>query len=549
MKSLSARLDKVGSWKLSRRKTLLFLIIVWLIVTFMTYFGFLHVQHEHAQPEKLANPLKKHAIMDRNKRNDILNYKSHGLLTFALMIRSTILVDPVSQFYQSVFPSLLAFWNENLSKDLTIVLDEDRYYTTYWMDDDARMTLKPILNVIFKKESLPKYWNKLYLTGYDRQQYSTLQLDLYTDKDIIIMLDTDSPFIVMPMRSDFIDDTTNKIKLVASNIYGGPNRQHDWSTSCKLLFGKFIIDGMTQLPQVYHKSTLINFRNYFTEIMRREYNKFVIKYIENNPDYPGIGNDIQFDIDSTHPLNNTEMNRTILFALNDPASNKWSFNDAFMFFAQNFTNKPYSEYTLLMNYAYQFEHDKYEWHIDNWNIKNENKPHHRISGHWKYAKPLTHHYARVTCCHLYFYDQSLDIVNVDNQQIYDFCDSVRDDYPDLNNFMEDWFINGPNRMSISPQFSDNCDNDSCQTGTRFERDDEKTKERYKKMREMINAKNNFFSNNSLEIKYRNCWNITKLELNKVYHDIRMRHKGKHGQLPHPSFHHRNTFKEISGGKY
>eukprot|EP01084_Bolivina_argentea_P148894 260221_1 len=537
----------VSNCKLSKRKTLMILIMLWLIVTLMIYFGFLHVQNEHAHLELVQNPIKRHAILQSNKRNDIKNFKSSGLLSFALMIRSTILVDPVSQFYQSVFPSLLAFWNENLCKDLTIVLDEDRYYPTYWMDEPARDTLKPILNVIFKKEATPKYWNKLYLTGYDRQQYSTLQLDKYTDNDIIIMLDTDSPFIVMPTRQDFVDDKTNKIKLIASNIYGGVNRQHDWSASCKLLFNKFLIDGMTMLPAVYHRSTLINFRKYFTEILRRHYLNFIIKYNKTHSNYGYVDN---FNIDDKYPLNNTEMDRTILYVLNDPTdADKFTFADAFMFFASNFSNKPYSEYTLLMNYAYIFEHDKYEWHIDNWNIENENKPHHRITGHWKYAKPITEKYARVTCCHIYFNHLLDDIITVKNDKLtYEFCDTVRNDYPDLNSFFEDWFINGGNFYSISPQFSDVCPDYRCQNAKRWNRNDEKTIKRYEMMRDMVNPKNGIFSENSLLIKYNNCLNITRLRMNQVYQYIRLRHKGKHGELPKPSFHHRIYFKNISGGK-
>eukprot|EP01084_Bolivina_argentea_P148896 260227_1 len=550
----------VSNCKLSKRKTLMILIMLWLIVTLMIYFGFLHVQNEHAHLELVQNPIKRHAILQSNKRNDIKNFKSSGLLSFALMIRSTILVDPVSQFYQSVFPSLLAFWNENLCKDLTIVLDEDRYYPTYWMDEPARDTLKPILNVIFKKEATPKYWNKLYLTGYDRQQYSTLQLDKYTDNDIIIMLDTDSPFIVMPTRQDFVDDKTNKIKLIASNIYGGVNRQHDWSASCKLLFNKFLIDGMTMLPAVYHRSTLINFRKYFTEILRRHYLNFIIKYNKTHSNYGYVDN---FNIDDKYPLNNTEMDRTILYVLNDPTdADKFTFADAFMFFASNFSNKPYSEYTLLMNYAYIFEHDKYEWHIDNWNIENENKPHHRITGHWKYAKPLTEKYARVTCCHIY------DNYLLNNS----FCNSVKNYYPDLNTFVEDWFIDGDNFYSVSPQFSDICTTHSCHNAIRWKRDDEKTIERYEMMKDMVNPQNGIFTQHSLAIKHDNCLNISRLRLNQVYQYIRLRHKGlcvsrrftfcfpmdhihnciakgKHGQLPTPLDNHRNYFRDISNGKY
>ena len=391
---------------------------------------------------------------------------------------------------------------------------------------------------------------KLYLTGYDRQQYSTLQSDVHTERDIIMMMDTDSPFIVMPLREDFVDDATNRIKLVASNIWGGRGRQHDWSTSCQLLFGSYLIDGMTMLPQVYHRSTLINFRRYFTEVIRRQYYHFVMEYKQAHPEWPGIGQDLGFDIESTHPINNTEMERTLLFALHDPEGPHFGFDDAFMFFAQNFSNKPYSEYTLLMNYAYLFEHDKYEWHIDNWNVDGENRPHHRVTGHWKWAKPETEKYARVTCCHLYF-DHLLDteITAASDEEIYSFCNSVKDDWPDLNGFYEDWFHNGQNFYSISPQYSDHCTNHTCQSAQRWERDDVRTKERYQRMRNMLDPQAGVFSEDSLRVKYENCWNITRLRMNQVYQYIRLRHKGKHGQLPEPPGHHRNAFKEISGGKY
>merc|ERR1711879_489563 len=97
--------------------------------------------------------------------------------------------------------------------------------------------------------------------------------------------------------------------------------------------------------------------------------------------------------------------------------------------------------------------------------------------------------------------------------------------------------------------SESCPNTSCQNGQRWKRDDELTEERYRRMREMLDADAGVFTNDSLRVKYDNCWNITRLRMNQVYQYIRLRHKGKHGQLPQPPCHHRSAFKEISGGKY
>lgn len=152
--------------------------------------------------------------------------------------------------------------------------------------------------------------------GYDRQQWSTFFMDIFTDHDVIGIVDSDSTFTSY-LTDEVIFTNDNKIKLKGikplvgwkhwcpeSSSYVFKNGSQHTNDDIALKFETTIdLMATNMMPMFFWKDTFKNFRNYIADVW-------------------GM-----------------------------------SFNEAY----KCFSRKPYCQFNILANYALKFESDRYEF--------------------------------------------------------------------------------------------------------------------------------------------------------------------------------------------
>ncbi len=213
----------------------------------------------------------------------------------------------------------------NLVSTMNLFVNRNTFKLVVVLDDESQMDHE-LGNDILKKgyadcvyyETLPSRHLELFQAlafpglpwGYDRQQWSTFYMDLYSDADIIGVVDSDSTFTSYLTYENILTEE-GKIRLhgISPKLY--------WKTPLHILTDgdQYINDKVAlgfhcewdlmctnRMPMFFWKSTFINLRNYIAE----------------------------------------------LYGVN--------FDEAFKIFSR----KPFCQFNILANYALKFEPEKYE---------------------------------------------------------------------------------------------------------------------------------------------------------------------------------------------
>ena len=227
------------------------------------------------------------------------------------------------------------------------------------------------------------------------QLYSSFIMDMYTVKPIIAWLDTDVIF-TMPVVSERVINEKGQLRALGINQFKKFTWIDEWEHTAALALGfPLISDFMTYFPVFAYTDTIRNCRKF---IMRRF----------------GTQN----------------------------------FEEAFLKFATQCV----SPVSIIMNYAYHFENERYEWHFDlagvalnAYNLDRKTflpvraedtgiQPHVTVhSGYYKQATSI-HEQA---ICYTELYLGKTDLAphcevfrNSSNSQLYEFCNTVRQGHLD-----------------------------------------------------------------------------------------------------------------------
>ncbi|XP_022110774.1 uncharacterized protein LOC110990208 [Acanthaster planci] len=250
------------------------------------------------------------------KEPDLNVTKSH---TITLTIRMTSTVKFKKRFFCDLLRSAVLFWSPKLGP-ISLILDKgskgDRKFAARLVQQEHELGFK--FNVIY--EPLPQDHKTVLKSrlglGYGRQLWSSFMMDLFIDASIIAWIDTDGVFTT-PVTPENI---VNGQRLRVVSITQDWKRLHDlnWFQTTERAIGKqMVADFMTYFPVYIWRDTIINCRNHISRHM-----------------------------------------------------NVTRFEDAF----RNLYNL--SPVNVIMNYAFYFEHDRYDWHLDvNNDLKSYNKDH------------------------------------------------------------------------------------------------------------------------------------------------------------------------------
>ena len=227
-----------------------------------------------------------------------------------LTVRLAVTNELVLRFLCSLLRSAVVFWNPSYG-DVLLILDEEDRPKQQIQNQLSQLELpfqfrqvyedRPIKEGSFGR--LAREHERPY--GYIRQLYSSFLMDLYTRTTVIAWIDTDAVF-TMPVTNDSI---ARNGRLVVKGVNSFDRRYvEDWDHSTRLAIGQpMVADFMSYFPIYIYPSTI------------RICREFIIK---------------RFSVPT--------------------------FEHAFFRFAQ----KAVSSVNIIMSYAYYFERDRYEWHID-----------------------------------------------------------------------------------------------------------------------------------------------------------------------------------------
>lgn len=222
----------------------------------------------------------------------------------------------IGNLNDKLFPSVLSLWPWEF---WPVVFVFDRESSG---DEDMAWSLikrYPFVNVSY--QSLPEDSDALFpgkfqgSKGYDRQQYDTFFLDLHTSADAIAIMDTDVTLSGFVMPEGIFapggrkEDGGHRIRIKGTQYY----EWHQQSTA--EMIGKYSIgDFMCHFPIVFWRSTLANLRRH----LARQ---------STNGSAEGTLDDVWRRLARDH-------------------------------------DGIYSQFTVIGSYAWHYERDRYDWHIE-----------------------------------------------------------------------------------------------------------------------------------------------------------------------------------------
>jgi len=320
-----------------------------------------------------------------------------------VVIRMPVAEKFIKRIFCDVLRSSSIMWNSTLLGDFLLILDESDRAERGPHLMKSLSTLQPVhkFRIVYEKEpnnkngilKAGKQMGKSY--GYMLQLLSSFFMDMYTTKSIIAWLDTDIIFS-MPVVAERVINEKGQLRALGINQFKKFSWVSTWDYTATLALGfPLISDFMTYFPVFVYVDTITNCRKF---IMRR-------------------------------------------FGTNN-------FEEAFLKFSSKFV----SPVSIIMNYAYHFENERYEWHfdLDGMTLDAYNKdrktffpvlpmdiviePH--VSVHSGYYKQATSTHEQAIC-YTEIYLGKTDLAahcevfrNTKNSQPYEFCNTVKQGHLD-----------------------------------------------------------------------------------------------------------------------
>ncbi|KAK6166866.1 hypothetical protein SNE40_023477 [Patella caerulea] len=243
-----------------------------------------------------------------------------------LTVRMSSKAKLLQYFYCTMLRSLTLYWSNHLG-NLGVILDKESEDDHKFAENIQKYQEKLGINIKIYYEPLPK--NKRVLTGvksspsgYNRQLYSSFIMDKFISTPIVAWIDTDSKFTTPVTPQNIISG--KKIRVKGMNTF-----QHfwvrRWDKLTEQMIGKRMpSDFMTYFPVYIWRDTIINCRNY------------ILKYV-----------------------------------------NVSTIDEAFIKVGSKDSVMCMSPVNTIMTYAFYFEKERYDWHIDirNVNLHNYTKLH------------------------------------------------------------------------------------------------------------------------------------------------------------------------------
>ncbi|XP_022111416.1 uncharacterized protein LOC110990648 [Acanthaster planci] len=241
--------------------------------------------------------------------------------TLTLTLRMAAVPKLIQRMYCDFLRSAVLFWSPKLGH-ISMILDKESAADHRLAARLSQQEHAFGVNFDFIYEPLPNDISILEIEkdrGYGRQLWSSFFMDLYINAPIIAWTDTDGMFTT-PVTPENIFNG-HRLRVVTFS-YWSLSRMHGWDTTTKLATGmNLAADFMSYFPVYIWRDTIRNCRKHILDHM-----------------------------------------------------NVSNFADAFK--KMKVKNARVSPVNIILNYAYYFEHDRYDWHLDvNNNLEAYNSKH------------------------------------------------------------------------------------------------------------------------------------------------------------------------------
>ncbi|KAK6174837.1 hypothetical protein SNE40_013407 [Patella caerulea] len=309
---------------------------------------------------KISPTVKSH-VEPAHHRKMVPYFKDVPDMTLTVRMSSNV-ASLLNFFYCTMLRSLALYWSGQLGP-LGLILDKESQDDHKFAENLQQYQEHLGMNISIHYEPLPK--NERVLTvakskppGYNRQLYSSFIMDEFISTPIVAWMDTDGKFTTPVTRDNILNG--NKLRVKGMNTFQN-NWVQGWDKLGKKMIGKPMpSDFMTFFPVYIWRDTITNCRNYILKYVN-------VSTIEEA--YIQVGSQ---DVGVMSPVN------------------------------------------IIMTYAYYFEKERYDWHIDirNVDLQKYNKLH-LIPGHELTSPDLTPDF-HVTLHDKYYKDDN----NIVNRQAY-----------------------------------------------------------------------------------------------------------------------------------
>ena len=227
-----------------------------------------------------------------------------------LTVRMTLKKKTIGRLFCVLLRSAVLFWNPKYG-DVVLIMDEE---------DEGKNFVKKLnsLRLPFRfrlvYEERPKKTQEIIRlsklqersTGYIRMLYSSFLMDMYTDAPIIAWTDTDALFTMPVVKQSIMKN--GKLIVKGMNTFSQQFWVPHWDHSTVNALGlPMVSDFMTFFPVYLYSSSIKNCREYIMKRLRTQ-----------------------------------------------------NWEDAFI----RITSRYVSPVNVIMSYAYYFERERYDWHID-----------------------------------------------------------------------------------------------------------------------------------------------------------------------------------------
>ncbi|KAK6174852.1 hypothetical protein SNE40_013421 [Patella caerulea] len=302
------------------------------------------------------------SIQPTTSRKTVSHFKDVPDMTLTVRMSSNV-ASLLNFFFCTMLRSLTLYWSGQLG-NLGLILDKESQEDHKFAENIQKYQKQLGINMSFYYEPLPK--NKRVLTvvkgrshGYNRQLYSSFIMDKFISTPIVAWIDTDGKFTTPVARDNIL--TGNKLRVKGMDTF-----QYSWLKSWNRFTERMIgkpmpSDFMTYFPVYIWRDTITNCRNY------------ILKYL-----------------------------------------NVSTIEEAYIQVGSQEPTAPVSSVNIIMTYAFYFEKERYDWHIDigNVDLQKYNKLH-LIPGHELTSPDLTPDF-HVTLHDKYYKDDK----NIVNRQAY-----------------------------------------------------------------------------------------------------------------------------------
>ena len=175
--------------------------------------------------------------------------------------------DHLFRFYCHLFRTIVLYWPPSLGK-FVIVLDKegkDDYKFSAKLANETKSYF-PDYKIEVLYEPLPTKDDILDVNdghprGYTRQLWSSFFIDQYTNDSIIAWMDSDTAFLTPVTKSTIFAGT--KLRAMATDITYGRRWVKHWIVTNEIALGlPFVVDFMTYFPVYIYRDTFTHCRKY-----------------------------------------------------------------------------------------------------------------------------------------------------------------------------------------------------------------------------------------------------------------------------------------------